>query len=83
MGICVLQSLSSQVVALSILKLIYLSNEPVFLHDLSNQPVFLHDQRVKTKKLNILRTKRAFKMKQKSFFIIFKGLSSKERKQFF
>ena len=27
------------------------------------------------KKLNILRTKRAFEMKQKAFFIIFKGLS--------
>ena len=33
------------------------------------------------KKLNILRMKRAFKMKQKAFFIIFKGLSLKEIKQ--
>ena len=29
-------------------------------------------------KLNILKTKRAFKMKLKAFFIIFKGLSMKQ-----
>ena len=33
------------------------------------------------KNLNILRTKRAFKIKQKVFFIIFKGLSLKLMKQ--
>ena len=35
---------------------------------------FLYDQKV----LNILRTKKAFKMKQKAFFIIFKALSMKQ-----
>ena len=34
------------------------------------------------KHLNIFRTKRAFKMKWKAFFIIFKGLSLSEIKQF-
>ena len=37
----------------------------------------------KDKNLNILRTKRAFKMKQNRFFIIFKGFSLKQIKQFF
>ena len=32
---------------------------------------------------NILRTKRVFKMKKKSFFIIFKGLSMKQKAEFF
>ena len=41
--------------------------------DLSNQAVFIHDQKVK--KLNILRRRRAFKVKLKTFFIILKGLS--------
>ena len=36
------------------------------------KPFFVHDQKVKKKKLNILRTERAFKIKQKAFFIIFK-----------
>ena len=40
------------------------------------KPFFLHYQKVMTKKSNILRTKRAFKIK-KSLFIIFKGLSIK------
>ena len=35
------------------------------------------------KHLNILRTKRAFKMKQKIFFIVSKGLSATETKFFF
>ena len=35
---------------------------------------FLYDEKV----LNILRTKKAFKMKQKAFFIIFKALSMKQ-----
>ena len=39
--------------------------------------------KLQDKKLNILRTKRAFKMKQKAFLIIFKGLSLKQIKQFF
>ena len=39
------------------------------------EPFSLHDQKVMTKNLNILRSKRAFKVKEKAFFIIFKGLS--------
>ena len=35
------------------------------------------------KRLNILRTKRAYEMKQKVFFIIFKGLSYKQVKKIF
>ena len=34
-------------------------------------------------KLNILRTKRRFKMKSKAFFIIFEGLSLKQTKKNF
>ena len=44
---------------------------------------FLPDQKVMIKTLNILRTKRAFKMKYKTFFIIFKGLSMKETNKIF
>ena len=40
------------------------------------QAVFLHYQKVKTKNLNTLRTKRAFYMKEKSFSIVFKGPSA-------
>ena len=36
---------------------------------------FLHNQKVRTKNINIWKTKRAFKMKWKWFLIIFKGLS--------
>ena len=40
------------------------------------QVVFLHDQKRRDKKINILRTKKAFKVKiLKKKFIIFKGLS--------
>ena len=35
------------------------------------------------KNLNIVRTKKAFKMKYKAFFMIFKGLSLKQEKQIF
>ena len=35
------------------------------------------------KNLNILRTKRAFKIEQKTFFIVFKGLSLTQIKNFF
>ena len=35
------------------------------------------------KSLNILRTKKAFQINQKAFFIIFKGLSLKQIKHFF
>ena len=42
------------------------------------KPFFQHTQKVNTKNLNILRTKRAFKIKQKAFFIIFEGLSLKQ-----
>ena len=41
---------------------------------------FLRCQKCKDKNLNIVRTKRAFKMKQKAFFITFKGLSLKQIK---
>ena len=44
---------------------------------------FLHDQKVLTKTLNILRTKRAFKVKSKAIFIIFKELSIKQITQIF
>ena len=44
---------------------------------------FLPDQKVMIKTLNILRTKRAFKMKYKTFFIIFKALSMKETNKIF
>ena len=33
----------------------------------------------KYENLNILRTKRAFKMKEKAFFIVFEGLSCSEK----
>ena len=46
------------------------------------KPFFLHEQKVKTN-LNILRTKRAFKMQEKAFSIIFKGLSLKQVKELF
>ena len=46
------------------------------------EPFFPHDQKVKTK-LKILRMKKAFKVIWKAFFIIFKGLSLKQTKQFF
>ena len=39
------------------------------------ETVFRLDQKSQDKNINILRTKRAFKMKWKFFFIIFKGLS--------
>ena len=39
-----------------------------------NKPFSYITKKVKTKNLNILRTKRCFKVKQKAFFIIFKGL---------
>ena len=41
------------------------------------KPFFLHDQKV-DKISNILRTKKAFKMKQKAFFIISEGLLIKQ-----
>ena len=47
------------------------------------KPFFLHDQKVVTKTLNILRRNRAFQMKLKALFIIFKGLSIKQVKQGF
>ena len=36
-------------------------------------------ERKKYKNLNILRTKRAFQMKQKAFFVVFEGLSFGEK----
>ena len=49
----------------------------------SNQAVFPTWPKCQDKSLNILRTKRAFKMKQNVIFIIFKGLSLEQIKKFF
>ena len=62
---CVLSLFADQVVTLWILKL------PLSF----NQAVFSVWPKNHVKNLNILRTERAFKMKQKAFFIIFQGLS--------
>ena len=42
--------------------------------------ISLHDRKSQDKNLIILKTKRAFKMEWKAFFIIFKGLSLKQMK---
>ena len=47
------------------------------------KPFFLHGKKYNTNVLNIFRTNRAFKMKEKAFFTIFKELSLKQIKQFF
>ena len=47
------------------------------------KPFFLYGPKSHDKNLNILRTKRAFKMKYKTIFIIFRGLSMKQKTQFF
>ena len=52
-------------------------NQVVMSHYLSNRAVFSTWPKSHDKNLNILRTKRAFKVKWKAFFIIFKGLSLK------
>ena len=49
----------------------------------SYQVVFIYDQKSQDKHLNILRTKRAFNVKYKAFFIIFKKLSLKQIKKLF
>ena len=49
----------------------------------SNQDVYATWPKSSEKNLNLLGTKRAFKMKQKAFFSIFKGLSIKEITQNF
>ena len=49
---------------------------PLFREILGNTYIVIVNQL--DKNLNILRSKRAFKMKEKAFFIIFKGLSLKE-----
>ena len=46
------------------------------------KPLFLHDQS-QEKNLNIIRTEKAFEVKEKTFFIIIKGLSLKQIKNFF
>ena len=51
--------------------------------DLSNQAFFPTWPKSHDKDLNILRTKRTFKMKWKAFFIIFKGLLVKQITQSF
>ena len=73
--ICLLQLFVNQVVTSWILKfnLIFLINQS----DFSTWPKS-HD-----KNLNILRTKRAFKINQNAFFIIFKGLLMKQISQIF
>ena len=48
---------------------------------LSNQAVFSTCPKSHDKNINILRTKRAFTMEQKAFFIIFEGLSLKQIKK--
>ena len=48
--------------------------------EVSNQAVFFTCTKSQCKNLNILRKKRAFKMKSKAFFIIFEGLSLKQIK---
>ena len=50
---------------------------------LSTQAVFSTFPKSQDKNLNILRMKRAFKMKYKLFFITFEGLSLKQKKGFF
>ena len=50
---------------------------------LSNQAVFSTYPKTRDKSLNILRTKRAFKMKQKSFFIILERYHYSKQKNFF
>ena len=50
---------------------------------ISNQVIFSTWTKSQDKNSNILRTKRAFMMKIKAFFIIFKGLSLKQIKQIF
>ena len=47
------------------------------------KPFFSTWPKSRDKNLNILRTKRAFKMKQKEFVIIFKGFSIKQIMQIF
>ena len=46
------------------------------------KPLFLHDQS-QEKNLNIIRTEKTFEVKEKTFFIIIKGLSLKQIKNFF
>ena len=46
------------------------------------KPLFLHDQS-QEKNLNIIRTEKAFEVKEKTFFIIIKGLSLKQIRNFF
>ena len=48
-----------------------------------NQVLFSTRQKSQQKSLNILRTKRTFKVKLKAFFINFKGLALNQWKQFF
>ena len=42
--------------------------------------LILHNQKSQDKNVNILRTKRAVKMKERTLFLIFKGLSLKQIK---
>ena len=50
---------------------------------LSNQAVFSAWPKSRDKSLNILRTKKAFNIKLKTFFINFKGLSIEQITQIF
>ena len=51
------------------------------------EPFFLHDQKINANylesKIKYLENKRAFKVKLKAFFIIFKGFSLKQITEFF
>ena len=69
-AICVLQFFVNQAVTSKLSKLTYLSNQAVF----STCP------KSQDKNLNILRTKRVFTMKWKTFSIIFEELSLKQIK---
>ena len=55
--------------------------KPYFLHD--QQALFSTWPKIQDKNWNILRSKTAFKVKGKIFFIIFKELSSKQITQYF
>ena len=54
-----------------------------FKVNLTNQAIFPTWPKSRDKSLNMLRTKRAFRMKLKTFFIIFKELSIKQITQIF
>ena len=62
---------------------ISLTDHALATFDVIIKPFLLYNLKVKKKKLNILRTKKAFKMKKKTFFVIFEEPSLKKIKQIF